>query len=77
MCESCGCGATEVSLTNLATGRRQILGEHPHTHADGTRHSHDHDHDHVHATSTRTPRLFRTDTSAAQTTRIHPSPLSS
>ncbi|MFZ3237301.1 MAG: hydrogenase nickel incorporation protein HypB [Stellaceae bacterium] len=48
MCESCGCGATEVSLTNLATGRRQILGEHPHTHADGTRHSHDHDHDHVH-----------------------------
>jgi hydrogenase nickel incorporation protein HypB len=40
MCESCGCGGDEVSLTNMESGRRVDLGFHEHVHADGTRHSH-------------------------------------
>ncbi|MGH7073404.1 MAG: hydrogenase nickel incorporation protein HypB [Stellaceae bacterium] len=48
MCESCGCGSGEVSLTDLESGRRVELGAHEHVHADGTRHSHAHAHDHGH-----------------------------
>jgi hydrogenase nickel incorporation protein HypB len=52
MCETCGCGAGETTVTNLETGHTHDLGsEHEHVHADGTRHSHRHDHspDHDHS----------------------------
>jgi hydrogenase nickel incorporation protein HypB len=48
MCGTCGCGSSEMTMTNLETGRQTALGEdnHEHVHADGTRHSHSHDHAH-------------------------------
>jgi hydrogenase nickel incorporation protein HypB len=52
MCGTCGCGSSEMTLTNLETGQRLALeasiDAHEHVHADGTRHSHHHDHDHHH-----------------------------
>lgn len=55
MCGTCGCGSSEMTLTNLETGQRVALEapiddhEHEHEHADGTRHSHPHHgHDHHH-----------------------------
>lgn len=48
MCESCGCGGGEVSMTDLESGRRVELGVHDHVHSDGTRHGHAHDHVHGH-----------------------------
>jgi hydrogenase nickel incorporation protein HypB len=50
MCGTCGCGSSEMTLTNLETGQRIALEsrieEHEHVHADGTRHSHSHSHEH-------------------------------
>jgi hydrogenase nickel incorporation protein HypB len=51
MCGTCGCGSSEMSVTNMETGARTDLTAahgHEHVHADGTRHSHDHDHTHGH-----------------------------
>jgi hydrogenase nickel incorporation protein HypB len=47
MCETCGCGAAETTLTDLQTGQRTAIGEgaHAHRHADGTWHAHSHAHD--------------------------------
>ncbi|CAN2536645.1 Hydrogenase+maturation+factor+HypB [Methylocapsa aurea] len=57
MCATCGCGASETTLTNLQTGERADIGDHAHAHrqADGTWRDHDHGHetigegDHRHA----------------------------
>ncbi len=51
MCATCGCGASDTTLTDLQTGERHALGEaagQPHRHADGTWHVHDHAHEHDH-----------------------------
>ncbi len=42
MCETCGCGQPENSVTYKKPGATE------HVHADGTTHSHDHDHTHTH-----------------------------
>jgi hydrogenase nickel incorporation protein HypB len=44
MCETCGCGDAEATLTDLRTGERTAFVEegHVHVHADGTWHAHPH-----------------------------------
>ena len=51
MCATCGCGASETTLTNLQTGEHADIGDQAHAHrqADGTWRDHDHGHDHRHA----------------------------
>ncbi|HEX4711184.1 hydrogenase nickel incorporation protein HypB [Phenylobacterium sp.] len=51
MCATCGCGASDPTITDLQTGERHALGKaaaQPHRHADGTWHVHEHDHDQDH-----------------------------
>jgi hydrogenase nickel incorporation protein HypB len=48
MCETCGCGAGEATMTNLATGQRVALTEPEPAHAHATDAPHGHDHAHAH-----------------------------
>ena len=60
MCETCGCGAGEATLSDLQTGARVELEQqippqatatghaHCHFHEDGSYHEHDHAHEHDH-----------------------------
>lgn len=53
MCTTCGCssGAT-TTLTNLETGKTQVLSDHEHRHGHHDHH-HSHEHEHVHADGSR------------------------